>query len=295
MPRSVPNARASMRAHTFGPLEVLVPVIGQGTWQMHDRAAGAARAEAALRLGIELGMTHIDTAEMYGDGRAEEIVADAIEGIPRERLFIVSKVLPQNATYRGTLRACEQSLRRLRSDYLDVYLLHWPSSHPIGETMRAMEELVDAGKVRALGVSNFDVDEMEGARQALRRHPLACNQVLYHLRERAVEHAVLPYCREHRIAHVAYSPLGQGDFPSARSAQGQVLERVAGRLGATARQVALAFLTRSEGMFAIPKAEAPEHVRENAGAGDVRLSAADIAEIDKAFPLPRAGRPLPMN
>ncbi len=284
-----------MRTHAFGPLEVRVPVIGQGTWQMHDRGAGAARAVAALKVGIELGMTHIDTAEMYGEGRAEEIVAEAIAGFPRERLFIASKVLPQNATYRGTMRACEQSLRRLRTDYLDVYLLHWPSSHPIGDTMRALEELVDTGKIRALGVSNFDVEDMEEARAALRRHPLACNQVLYHLSERTIEHAVLPFCRKHDIALVAYSPLGQGDFPTERSKQGQVLKAVAERLRATPSQVALAFLTRLEGTFAIPKAEAPDHVRENAAAGDLALSESDVAAIDAVFPPPGVRGPLPMN
>jgi diketogulonate reductase-like aldo/keto reductase len=284
-----------MRTHAFGPLEVRVPVIGQGTWQMHDRGAGAARAVAALKLGIELGMTHIDTAEMYGEGRAEEIVGEAIAGFPRERLFIASKVLPQNATYRGTMRACEQSLRRLRTDYLDVYLLHWPSNHPIGDTMRALEELVDTGKIRALGVSNFDVEDMEEARAALRRHPLACNQVLYHLSERSIEHAVLPFCRKHDIALVAYSPLGQGDFPTEQSKQGQALKAVAERLRATPSQVALVFLTRLEGTFAIPKAEAPDHVRENAAAGDLALSESDIAEIDAVFPPPSVRRPLPMN
>jgi diketogulonate reductase-like aldo/keto reductase len=268
-------------------------VIGQGTWQIRDRGAGAVQAAEALRLGIRLGLTHIDTAELYGDGRAEEVVGEAIAGVPRERLFIVSKVLPQHASYEGTLQACDASLRRLATDYLDVYLLHWPGRHPIEETMAAMEALVDAGKIRALGVSNFDVDDLEEARAALRRHPLACDQVLYHLRERRVEHRVLAYCRSHDIGLVAYSPFGQGDFPSPRSSGGRVLDEIARSHEATIRQVALAFLTRDEGMFAIPKAEQADHMRENAGAGDLTLSPAEIAAIDAAFPISRATRELP--
>lgn len=282
-----------MRTHTFGPLARQVPVIGQGTWQLHDRGAQAARATAALRLGIGLGLTHIDTAEMYGEGRSEEIVADAIAGVPREQLFLVSKVLPQNATYKGTIGACERSLKRLRVDYLDVYLLHWRGRHPLADTMAAMEQLVDDGKIRALGVSNFDAEDLVEAREALRRHPLVCDQVLYHLRERGVEHRVLPFCRKHGIALVAYSPFGQGDFPAARSTGGKVLEEIAGRHDATPRQVALAFLTRHENMFAIPKAEQADHVRENAGAGDLQLAPEDVAAVDAAFPPGRLTGSLP--
>lgn len=274
-----------MRTYPFGPMKRRVPVIGQGTWQMHDRGARAATAVAALRLGIELGMTHIDTAEMYGDGRAEEILGEAIAGLPRDRLFIVSKVLPQHASRAGTIKACEQSLQRLGTEYLDVYLLHWRGSHPLEDTMAAMEQLVDAGKIRALGVSNFDVGDLEEAAAALRRHPIACNQVLYHLQERHIERAVLPYCLEHHIAVVAYSPFGHGEFPSARSRSGQVLDEIARRHEATARQVALAFLTRGEGTFAIPKAESPEHVKENAAAGDLLLTPGEIGELENAFPI----------
>jgi diketogulonate reductase-like aldo/keto reductase len=287
------EARALVRTHTFGSLRREVPVIGQGTWQMHDRGARAAQAAAALRLGIQLGLTHIDTAEMYGDGRAEEIVGEAIADVPRERLFIVSKVLPQNASYEGTIRACEASLQRLRTDHLDVYLLHWRGRYPLAETMGAMEALIDGGKIRALGVSNFDVEGLEEARAALRRHPLACDQVLYHLRERRIEHRVLPYCRSQHIALVAYSPFGSGDFPSPHSSRGRVLEEIARSHRANTRQVALAFLTRDEGMFAIPKAELEAHVRENAGAGDLTLSPFDIAAIDAAFPVGRLRGELP--
>lgn len=281
-----------MRSRRFGPLKTSVPIVGQGTWQIRDRGAAARQSVAALRLGIELGLTHIDTAEMYGDGRAEEIVAEAIAGVPRETLFIVSKVLPQHATYDGTLRACEASLRRLRTGYLDVYLLHWPSGYPLARTMAAMERLVDEGKIRALGVSNFDVEDMTEAERVLSRHSLACNQVLYHLLERTVERRVLPYCRQRGIALVAYSPFGQGDFPSPRSRGGKTLQAIAQRHNATPRQIALAFLTRADDVFAIPKAERFEHVRENAGAGDVVLSETDVAEIDAAFPA-RRGRALP--
>lgn len=282
-----------MRTHTFGHTRCRVPVIGQGTWQIHDRGARAAQATDALRLGIQLGLTHIDTAELYGDGRAEEIVGEAIAGVPRERLFIVSKVLPQHASYAGTIQACDASLRRLRTEYLDVYLLHWRGRYPLEETMGAMEALVDAGKIRALGVSNFDVKDIKEARAALRKHPLACDQVLYHPRERRIEHRVLPHCRSHDIALVAYSPFGSGDFPSPRSGAGRVLDEIARAQKATMRQVALAFLTRDEGMFAIPKAEQAEHVRENAGAGDLTLSPAEIGAIDAAFPVGRLAGELP--
>ncbi len=255
---------------------------------MHATGARAASAVNALALGIDLGMTHIDTAEMYGDGRAEEIVGDAIAEKKRDALFIVSKVLPQNASYEGTLRACRRSLKRLRTEYLDVYLLHWRGRHPLQETMSAFERLVDEGLIRALGVSNFDVDDMDEARAALTRHPLVCNQVLYNLDERSIEHRVLPYCRTHGIAVVAYSPFGHGEFATGSSQGGQVLAAIAKRHGATPRQVALAFLTRYPGSFTIPKAEREDHVRENAAAGDLTLTRDDIAAIDAAFPVGRS-------
>ena len=254
--------------------------------------SGARAAEvAALRLGIERGLTHIDTAEMYGNGLAEETIGEVIAGVPREKLFLVSKVLPQNATHQGTIAACEASLRRLGTSYLDVYLLHWRGRHPLEGTMRALEELVDAGKIRALGVSNFDVTDLEEARGFLVKHPIACNQVLYHLGERYIENGVVDYCARNRIAVVGYSPFGTGGFPAPGTAGGDVLAAVAARQGpnVTARQVALAFLARAAPLFAIPKATHPDHVEENAGALSLRLSEADIAEIDRAFPRP-AGR-----
>ena len=279
-----------MKLRTFGPTGREVPVIGQGTWQIPERGSAAEQAKAALRRGIELGMLHIDTAEMYGDGRAEELLGETIRaaGVKRERLFIVSKVLPTNASYQGTLRACERSLKRLGLDYLDCYLLHWPGSHPVCETMRAMEKLVDDGKIRALGVSNFDVDDLEEARAALQRHPLACNQVLYHLGERGVEHRVLPWCKERTVAVVGYTPFGRRPLPPSSTPQGKVLAEVAKAHGAGVHAVILAFLTRDENTFAIPKASNVEHVATNAAAGDLALSPDEFAQIDRAFPRPRS-------
>jgi diketogulonate reductase-like aldo/keto reductase len=240
---------------------------------------GAHREEvAALRLGIDLGLTHLDTAEMYGQGGAERVVAEAIAG-QRERVFVATKVLPSNASYRGTLRACEASLRRLETDYVDLYLLHWWSdAHPIADTMRAMEELQARGLARQIGVSNFDVEQLEAATAALSRARLACNQVLYHLRAREIEKAALPYCERAGIAVVGYTPLARGGF-----LRGPVAE-VAKKHGRTPRQVALNFLVRRPALFTIPKASRPAHVRENAGALDFTLDAADLAAIEAAFP-----------
>src|SRR5215831_7637783 len=200
-----------MDVRRFGWTGVSVPVIGQGTWQMEgdDRDA----CIASLRAGLDAGLLHIDTAELYGSGRVEsEIVAPAIQG-RRDGLFLVSKVLPSNASYSGTLAACEGSLRRLRTDHLDVYLLHWPGPHPLAETLRAFEKLVSDGKIRFFGLSNFDADELETAVRLAGPRRIACNQVLYHLKERAIEHEVIPACERHEIAVVAYSPFGSGDFP----------------------------------------------------------------------------------
>ena len=270
-----------MRCHSFGWTGIPVPVIGQGTWHMGESRRARGREVAALTLGLDCGMTHIDTAEMYGRGGAEEVVAEAIRGRRRSDLFIVSKVLPENASFKGVIRAAEQSLRRLGTDYIDLYLLHWPGRHPIAETMRAMEDLVSAGKIRFFGVSNFDVDEMRRAMAALRRERLACNQVPYSLRSRDVERDVLPFCEREAIAVVGYTPFER--FPRNGSREMQVLQQVAARHGKTARQVALRFLTRRPSLFAIPKAGEPEHVRENAAAGDFDLTDAEIEEIDRAF------------
>jgi len=279
-----------LKHKTFGASGPGVSVIGQGTWYL-DRGDRKA-AIAALRRGIDTGMTHIDTAEMYGD--AEPVIADAIAGLPREKLFLVSKVLPSNASRRGTVTACERSLKRLKTDRLDCYLLHWRGSYPFEETVAAFEELVRSGKIRSWGVSNFDEDDLDELLDVAGEGRIACNQVLYHLQERAIEHAVIPWCERNGVAVVAYSPFGHNDFPSARSRGGEVLQSIADAHKATARQVALAFLTRTPSVLAIPKASSAEHAAENAAAGDLKLSAADIAALDKAFPRGPKPRGLPM-
>lgn len=277
----------------FGPTGARVPVIGQGTWNIEGSREQERRAVEALRLGLDLGLTHIDTAEMYGDGRAEALVAEAIAG-RRDEVFLVSKVLPGNASYDGTLRACERSLARLRTDHLDLYLLHWRGRYPLRDTMRALERLVADGRVRAIGVSNFDVGDLEEAQAALVTTPLACNQVLYHLGDRGIERRLIPYCAARGIAVVGYSPFGQGAFPGPRSSGGKVLGAIGRRRGGTARQVALAFLARHPAMFLIPKASTLAHVEENAAAARLALGAEDLAEIDGAFPAPDHDVPLGM-
>src|SRR4051812_48070582 len=268
-----------MRSRQFGNSERDVPVIGQGTWYI-DRG-DRENAVAALRRGIDLGMTHIDTAEMYGD--AELVVAEAIAG-KRDDVFLVSKVLPSNASRRGAVAACDRSLKRLKTDRLDCYLLHWRGSVPLAETVAAFDELVRSGKIRCWGVSNFDADDLSEMLGVAGEGKIACNQVLYHLQERAIEHAVIPWCEAHGVAVGAYSPFGHNDFPSPRGKPGAVLQQIADAHGATARQVALAFLTRMQALFAIPKAGTPQHVSENATAGDLKLADEEIAALDKAFP-----------
>jgi diketogulonate reductase-like aldo/keto reductase len=277
-----------MQKRPFGSLGTEVPVIGQGTWQLDGR--NDAGAIAALRRGLDLGMTHVDTAEMYGE--AEPLVAKAIEG-RRDEVFLVSKVLPSNASRAGTIKACERSLARLKTDRLDCYLLHWRGSYKLEDTFAAFEELKQAGKILSWGVSNFDADDLDEALDIVGEGKIACNQVLYHLEERAIEHAVIPWCEEHDVAIVAYSPFGNGRFPSASSAGGRVLNAIADAHDATPRQVALAFLTRRDSVFAIPKASSAAHAADNAAAGDLTLTAAEIARIDEAFPLGRP-RGLPM-
>jgi diketogulonate reductase-like aldo/keto reductase len=270
-----------MKKRRFGPTGREVAVIGQGTWNMErdDRRA----AIAALRRGLEVGMTHVDTAEMYGDGLVEEMVGEALAG-RRDEVFLVSKVLPQNASRRGTVQACERSLRRLRTDPLDCYLLHWPGPHPLRDTIAGFEELVAAGKIHAWGVSNFDEEDLAQAVAIAGPGRVACNQVLYHLKERAIEHAVIPFCAGHGIAVVAYSPFGSGDFPSPASPGGRVLAEIARAHNATPHQIALAFLLRFPFLFAIPKAARPEHAEENAGAAEIELSEEEVRKIDAAFP-----------
>ena len=280
-----------MERRQFGPVARAVAAIGQGTWyiEREDRA----RAVAALRRGLDLGMTHIDTAEMYGSGAAEEVVAEAIVG-RRDDVFLVSKVLPENASRRGTMAACEDSLARLRTDHLDCYLLHWRGSYPLEDTFGAFEDLQRAGKILSWGVSNFDVPDLEEAWKVAGEGRLTCNQVLYHLKERAIEHAVRPWCAEHGVAVVAYSPFGHGDFPGPRTRGGRVLQHMAGVHNATPRQMALRFLLRWPSLFTIPKASSAEHAAENAGAGDLQLSDSELAQIDAAFPLGPPPRQLPI-
>ena len=250
-------------------------------------------AIAALHRGLELGMTHIDTAEMYGSGEVERLVGEVLRG-KREHAFVASKVLPANASFRGVIRACEASLRRLGIAELDLYLLHWPGDHPLEDTLSAFEELRQKGKIRFWGVSNFDERELSAAVRMAGAGAVACNQVLYHLGERASEHRVIPFCEEHDIAVVAYSPFGSGDFPSSASQGGRVLDAIAAARGVTARQVALAFLVHGDALFAIPKASRVAHVLDNAGAGEIELTADELARIDEAFPRGRPRRGVPM-
>jgi len=268
-----------VRREPFGRTGVLVPVVGQGTWNMERD--GRKAAVAALRAGLDAGMSHIDTAEMYGAGRVEELVGEAIVG-RREQVFLVSKVLPQNASRAGVLRACESSLRRLRTGWLDGYLLHWPGRHPLAETIAAFEQLTREGKLRAWGVSNFGVEDMERAVAIAGAERVGCNQVLYHLEERSIEHAVLPWCVARGIAVVGYS--GSGHFPAPRSRGGKALAAIAAAHGATPRQVALAFLVRAMGLLTIPKAASAAHVVENAAAGELTLSDDEVRRIDAGFP-----------
>lgn len=279
-------------ARAFGSTRRLVAPVGQGSWKIEESTA--ASAVAALRRGLDLGLNHIDTAEMYGSGSAESLIAEAITG-RRDEVFLVSKVLPGNASKRGTIAACEKSLARLRTDRLDCYLLHWRGAHPLQETIAAFETLLSAGKIRAWGVSNFDVADLdEVAAIAGAGHP-ACNQVLYHLQERAIEHTVLPWCRRHGTALVAYTPFGQSTAPfDARTRPGGVLEKIAAAHGATSRQIALRFLLRHPEVFVIPKASSVAHVEENAGAAALDLSEAEAAAIDAAFPRAKPPRGLPM-
>ncbi|HVY37502.1 MAG TPA: aldo/keto reductase [Polyangia bacterium] len=281
-----------MERRAFGSVvKAEVPVIGQGTWNLEQ--ADHAQAVAALRRGLDLGLTHVDTAEMYGQGAAEKLVGAAIAG-RRDEVFLVSKVLPSNASRAGTIAACERSLARLRTDRLDCYLLHWRGSHPLHETIAAFETLQKQGKIRSWGVSNFDAGDLAEARDIAGDGQIAANQVLYHLEERGIEHEVLPACERYGIALVGYSPFGHRHFPSPSSRGGRVLGEIAAAHGATPRQVALRFLTRRAPLFAIPKSAHADRTAENAAAGSLRLTDEDLARIDAAFPLGAPPRELPM-
>lgn len=278
-----------MDMRKFGPVARNVSVIGQGTWYIDsgNRKAGV----AALRRGLDLGMNHIDTAEMYGD--AEVVIAEAIAG-RRDEVFLVSKVLPSNASPKGTIAACEKSLARLKTDRLECYLLHWRGSHPLEGTIAAFERLKADGKILSWGVSNFDEDDLDALWRAAAGRGLACNQVLYHLEERAIEHAVVPWCEARGVTVVAYSPYAHGGFPGPATAGGRVLGEIAEKHGATPRQVALRFLVRRTAVFAIPKAGNAAHAAENAAADDLHLRDDELAAIDRAFPRGPRPRSLPM-
>ncbi len=256
-----------------------MPRLGLGTWRMGERPAERAAEVAALRLGLDLGMTLVDTAEMYGDGGAEEVVAEAIAG-RRDEVYLVSKIYPRNATRRGTAAACERSLRRLATDRLDLYLLHWRGSTPLAEVVEQFEQLVDAGKILAWGVSNFDVDDLEGLRTAGGQHAVA-DQILYNLGDREADWALLPWCRRHHLTAMAYTPLGQR-----RLLKHRALRAIAERHEVSPATIALAWVLDQQGVVTIPKAVRPEHVRENREALDVTLTAADREELDRAFPAP---------
>lgn len=272
----------NMEYRPFGPTKRDVSVIGEGTW--YFERSERKPAIAALRKCIDIGVNHIDTAELYGSGEAERIIGEAIAD-RRDRTFLVSKVRPDHASRKGTIAACDASLSRLKTDHLDCYLLHWRGSYPLQQTIEAFEELKQAGKILSWGVSNFGVPDMEEAEDVAGRGHMACNQVLYHLSERSIENDVIPWCEKRGVAVVAYSPFGHGDFPEPRTSEGKVLADVAKKHNATPRQAALAFLTRSPAVFAIPKGSTPEHVAENAGASKIHLTKDEIKLIDEAFPI----------
>jgi len=266
-----------------------VPALGQGTWHMGENRAHATAEVAALRAGIAHGLTLIDTAEMYGDGGAERIVAQAIAGV-RDSVFLVSKVLPHNASAAGVAKACAGSLKRLGTDRIDLYLLHWRGGHPLEETVAAFERLREAGKILRWGVSNFDTDDMEELAPLPAGAACATDQVLYHPDHRGIEFDLLPWCRAHKMPIMAYSPLGQ----AGRLLRSPALAAVARRHGATPAQIAIAWSLRDGATISIPKAATEAHVQQNAAAADIVLTAADLAEIDAAHPPPRRKQPLGM-
>jgi diketogulonate reductase-like aldo/keto reductase len=265
-----------------------VPAFGLGTWHMGEDRHRAADEVAAVKLGIELGMNLIDTAEMYGNGAAEEIVAEAAAGL-RDRLFIVSKVLPYNASQKGVVEACERSLKRLKTDRIDLYLLHWRGSVPLAETLAGFARLQRDGKIRHHGVSNFDTKDMQEWIGLTGGATVAANQILYNLGRRGPQYELIPWCRERRIAIMAYTPLDQGRILGNRA-----LGEVALRHGASPAQVALAWLLRQDGMIVIPKATKLEHVRDNCGAADLALDGQDLAALDRTFPPPKGRTSLGM-
>ena len=265
-----------------------IPVLGQGTWGMGEKPSRRAEEIAALRLGLDLGMTLVDTAEMYGDGGAEEVVGEAVSG-RRDGVFIVSKVLPTHASRHGVVTACDRSLRRLRTDRIDLYLLHWRLGTPLADTVTGFEALKAAGKIRHWGVSNFDTADMIELAKVADGRNVQTDQVLYNLTRRGIEYDLLPWCREREIPLMAYSPVEQGIL----AVDGR-LAGIADRNGVSRSQIALAWVLRQDGVIAIPKASKPDHVRENRAAHNIRLAPADLKELDRAFPPPAGKRPLEM-
>ncbi|MBV8930339.1 MAG: aldo/keto reductase [Mycobacteriaceae bacterium] len=266
-----------------------VPVIGQGTWRMGEGARQRSEEVAALRLGLDLGLTLIDTAEMYGEGGAEEVVGEALSG-GRERAFVVSKIYPQNASRRRMQAACDASLRRLRTDRIDLYLLHWRGSVSLAETVEGFEALRAAGKIARWGVSNLDAAALDEVAAAPQGGACAADQVLYNLEARGIEFDLLPWCAAHRMPVMAYSPVGQ----AGRLLSHPALRRVADRHHATPAQIAVAWTIRAPGVISIPKAADPEHLRQNAAAAGIRLDASDLTELDAAFPPPTGRQELAM-
>jgi diketogulonate reductase-like aldo/keto reductase len=276
-----------MRKTTF-PSGEEVPVLGQGTWGLGERPASRQDEIDALRTGIDIGMTLIDTAEMYGDGAAEELIGEAIAG-RREGIFIVDKVFPHNATRKGTVAACERSLRRLATDRIDLYLLHWRGAVPLEETLAAFDDLQRAGKIRYWGVSNFDVPDMEQVARVSGGAAVSSNQVLYNLTRRGIEYDLMPWCERNRVPIMAYSPLEQG-----RLMGHPAIRRIADAHSATPAQVALAWVLRKEHLIAVPKASTPGHVKQNRAALDIHLTPDELAALDRAFPPPSHKMPLEM-
>lgn len=269
-----------MRTTTFGRIPEALPLIGQGTWEMGESRRSRAQEVRALQLGLELGMNLIDTAEMYASGDAEEVVGEAIAG-RRDGVFLVSKVLPQNASRKGTVKACERSLKRLGVETIDLYLLHWPGEHPLADTIAAFQELRDSGKIRHWGVSNLRMDDLAEC-ERIAPGDNATNQVLYNLQRRGIEADMVPWCLPRGVLIMAYSPLDQGRLRKPRQ-----LKAVAARHNATPEQVALAWSVRNEGVVTIPKSSNETRLRQNAAAAELVLTAQDLAELDEAFPPPR--------
>ena len=290
-----PQMGESMRQRTtLLPSGRAVPVLGQGTWMMGEEASRRQEEVAALRLGLELGMTLIDTAEMYAEGGAEEVVGEAIKDRQRSEVFIVTKVYPHNASRRGAVAACERSVRRLKVEYIDLYLLHWRGDVPLQETLEAFQFLKESGTILDYGVSNFDVDDMEEAYALPGGNEIATNQVLYNLAHRGIEWELLPWCRDRGIPIMAYSPLGGDAAEQKQILNDPSIKKVAARHDATPAQIALAWVLRQPDMVVIPKSSKPQHIRDNRAAHDIELTDQDLKELDQAFPPPHRKIPLEM-